>query len=99
MVLVCVYSKVVKYIHEFELEEHGTIVVGIGNDKLVLEFWLQIIGVFLWRSSDKVDVPNVGPSKDRHAGICAIGVFELGIELCGKVSNSSSNAASLWTNH
>ena len=81
------------YVHEFELEEDGVIIVGIGNDEFVLEFWLQIIGVFLWRSSDEVDVPDVGPSKDRHASICAIGVFEFGIELCGKVSHSRSSAA------
>ena len=76
------------------MPENGIVVIRIGNGKLVLEFWLQIIGVFLWGSSNEVGIPNVGPPKDRHASVCAISVLEFRIDLYSDVSDSGSSTMS-----
>ena len=78
-----------KGLHELELVENSIVVIWVGDSDLVLEFWLQEIGILFRRIGSEVNVPDVGPCDDRNAMVKAIGIFEFGVDLCYDVSMSN----------
>lgn len=67
-------------LREIKCIENGIIIIGVGEDELVLKFRSEIIGVFLWWVRNKVLVPDVGPAENIYSVECAARVFEFGEE-------------------
>lgn len=67
--------------HEVEGVENGIIVVGVGEDQLVLELGLQEVCELLRAILNVVGVPHVQPVDDVEAGVRAIRVLEVVVYL------------------
>lgn len=57
------------------------VVVGVGEDELVFELGLEVVGVLLGAVGDVLAVPDVGPAEDADAGEVALRVFVLVVDL------------------